>query len=278
LPYTAEISRVNPTAFVFLIDQSASMADAFGASTDKTKAGGTADAINRLLQELSIKCAKEGGVRDYFHIAVIGYGARVAPAFSGKLRGRELVPIGEVAVSPARIDKRVRKEADGAGGVLERTVKFPVWFEPMAEGGTPMTAALTRAKTVVEAWLAQHPGCFPPIVINITDGESTDGDPSRVAEELKLQTSADGPVLLLNAHLSSEAGRSIAFPDNDANLPSDHARLLFKMSSFLPRYMQEILAQQGRLTSDGMRGFVYNADIVEVISFLDIGTRTSDLR
>ncbi|MGA2926397.1 MAG: vWA domain-containing protein [Solirubrobacteraceae bacterium] len=235
-------------------------------------------AINRLLQELSIKCAKEGGVRDYFQVGVIGYGMQVAPAFSGMLAGRELVPIGEVARCPARVEERVRREDDGAGGLLERTVKFPIWFEPKFEGGTPMTAALTQAKSVVKSWLQRHPGCFPPIVINITDGESTDGDPSRVAEEIKLQASADGPVLLLNAHLSSDDGRPVSFPDNEADLPNDHARLLFRMSSYLPRYMQEILAQDDRLTSDGMRGFVYNADIVEVISFLDIGTRTSDLR
>jgi hypothetical protein len=30
--------------------------------------------------------------------------------------------------------------------------------------------------------------------------------------------------------------------------------------------------------SDGMRGFVFNADIVSVIRFLDIGTRPSNLR
>ena len=278
MPYTAEISRVNPTAFVLLIDQSASMGEPFGGDPTRTKAGGTADAINRLLQELSIKCAKEEGVRNYFHVAVIGYGAEVAPAFGGDLSGRELVSIGEVARCPVRVDERVRKEDDGAGGLLERSVKFPIWFEPKAEGRTPMTGALTRAAAVVEAWLARHPGCFPPIVINITDGESSDGDPSPVAEAIKLQTSADGPVLLLNAHLSSDAGPSIYFPDSVAELPNDYARLLFQMSSYLPRYMREILAQEGRPVSDGMRGFVYNAQLVEVISFLDIGTRTSALR
>ena len=30
MPYTAEISRANPTCFLFLIDQSGSMADSFG--------------------------------------------------------------------------------------------------------------------------------------------------------------------------------------------------------------------------------------------------------
>jgi len=278
LPYTAEISRANPAAFVFLIDQSASMSDPFVGESPKTKAEGVADAINRLLRELSIKCAKEGDVRDYFHIGVIGYGARIAPAFGGELSGRELVPISEVANNPSRIDERRKKEDDGAGGLVERAVKFPVWFEPQAEGGTPMTAALTHAKTVVDGWLTQHPGSFPPIVINITDGESTDGDPSEIADAIKLQASADGSVLLFNVHLSSAGGPSISFPDTEASLPNDYARLLFAMSSYLPRHMQQIVADEGHPTTDGTRGFVYNADIVEVVSFLDIGTRMSELR
>ena len=43
------------------------MDDPFGAGESKRKkADGVADAINRLLQNLVIKCAKEEGVRDYF--------------------------------------------------------------------------------------------------------------------------------------------------------------------------------------------------------------------
>jgi hypothetical protein len=42
------------------------MTDSFGAGgTGQSKANGVADAINRLLQNLVIKCAKEEGVRDY---------------------------------------------------------------------------------------------------------------------------------------------------------------------------------------------------------------------
>jgi hypothetical protein len=53
MPYTAEISRGNPSCFVFLIDQSGSMADVFGAGEgNQKKADGVADAINRLLQNL----------------------------------------------------------------------------------------------------------------------------------------------------------------------------------------------------------------------------------
>lgn len=71
MPYTAEISRSNPTSIIFLVDQSTSMSDPIGGEVPQQKADVVADAINRLLTELSVKCAKEEGVRDYFHVAVI---------------------------------------------------------------------------------------------------------------------------------------------------------------------------------------------------------------
>ena len=58
MPYSAEISRSNPTAFVFLLDQSSSMLEPFGGQPEKRKADGVADALNRLLQNLVLKCAK----------------------------------------------------------------------------------------------------------------------------------------------------------------------------------------------------------------------------
>ena len=67
MSYTAEISRSNPSCFLFLIDQSGSMADPFGGPGGKRKADGVADVVNRLLQNLVIKCAKSEGVRDYYH-------------------------------------------------------------------------------------------------------------------------------------------------------------------------------------------------------------------
>ena len=58
MPYSAEISRTNPTALLFLLDQSSSMLEPFGGQPDKSKAEGVADALNRLLQNIVLKCAK----------------------------------------------------------------------------------------------------------------------------------------------------------------------------------------------------------------------------
>src|SRR3984957_17767355 len=138
MPYAAELRRTNPTCLVFLIDQSSSMAEPFGAQPEKPKAEGVADGINRLLQNLILKCAKGDGIRDYFHLGVIGYGGRVAWALAGNLAGQKLVPVSVLANNPLKVEQRTRKVDNGSGGVIEQTFKFPIWFEAVAGGRTPM--------------------------------------------------------------------------------------------------------------------------------------------
>lgn len=279
MPYSAEISRTNPSCFLFLIDQSASMEDPFGGGESKRKkADAVADAINKLLQNLVIKCAKSEGVRDYYHTGVIGYGENVGPAFSGSLAGKEMAAISEIASTPARIEERTKKVDDGAGGLLEQRVKFPIWFDAVAKNGTPMCKALARAKDILIAWIAEHPDSFPPIVINITDGESTDGDPTEFAEDLTSLATTDGNVLLFNLHCSSKNYAPVEYPNSEETLSDEFSQLLFSISSPLPAYMKTIASQEGKRVGDGARGFVFNADLVSVIQFLDIGTRPNNLR
>ena len=212
MPYTAEISRTNPTGFLFLLDQSSSMLEPFGGQPEKSKAEGVADAINRLLQNLVLKCAKADGIRDFFHVGVIGYGGRVVSAFGGALAGKTLVPISEIANNPLRVELRTRKVDDGAGGLVEQKFKFPVWFEARPTGRTPMCEALRKAEEYLQAFLGAHPNCYPPLVINITDGQPTDGDPREAAKELRALASTDGNVLLFNAHLSDKQNRPDRVP------------------------------------------------------------------
>lgn len=274
--YTSEISRNNPAMLMFLIDQSGSMQDALEAGL--TKAEALADAINRLIQNLCIKCAKEEGVRDYFHVAVIGYGQEVGPAFGGALAGRELVPISDAAGMPLRIESRNKKVSDGAGGLIDQPIRFPTWFEPQANGGTPMCNALEVARRIAQQWIDQHPNSFPPVVINITDGESTDGDPTTAAASLRSIATSDGQVLLFNLHISSQKQRPIEFPSSDSELPDQYARLLFSMSSPLAPFMVTAARQEGYSVTEGAKGFAFNAGLVATIKFLDIGTRPSNLR
>jgi hypothetical protein len=267
MPYSAEISRANPTCFLFLIDQSKSMRGPMGGGQGKTKAEAVADSINHLLYTLTLRCVWGQSVLDRFHVGVIGYGLQVQPAFGGALAGRELVPISELARSPLRVETRP-SPTPGAGAV-----RFPVWFDPAGDGKTPMCATLSRASTLLSSFLMDHPNCFPPIVINLSDGEANDGDPEAAATRLRQLSSTDGSVLLFNLHISSKSGEDVMFPDKDSGLADDHARRLFRMSSPLPPVMWEPARQAGFDVSTSTRGFAFNADLAALIRFLNIGTQ-----
>lgn len=278
MPYIAEISRSNPSCFVFLIDQSGSMVDPIAGSDGKRKCDSVADAINRLLHNLIIKCARGEGVRNFYEIGVIGYGEKVAPGFSGPLAGRELVPISEIANSPARVEEREKTAGDGSGGTVVKKAKFPIWFEPLARGTTPMGGALNMAQHVLQDWVSRHANSFPPIVINITDGEATDSGPVAQAEALRNLATADGNLLLFNCHISKDAVTPVVFPDTDAELPDTFARTLFQISSPLPDSIRNLARSEHFALGANAHGFAFNADLVELIRFLDIGTRASNLR
>jgi hypothetical protein len=275
VPYTAELSRASPTCLLFLIDQSRSMGEPFAGQSGKTKAQGVADGINRLLQNLILKCAKSDGIRDYFHVGVVGYGGRVAWALGGALAGKSLVPISALAGQPLRVEQRARKVDDGAGGLVEQKFKFPVWLEPTAGGKTPMCKALALAGEALKVFIGHFRGSFPPLVINISDGKATDGDPEGPASQLRALSTADGNVLLFNAHLSSSSASPIEYPAREEQLPDAGARVLFRMSSVLPPRLETAARNEGFAIEAGARGFVFNADLVSVVRFLDVGTRAA---
>ena len=277
MAYTAEISRTNPTCFLLLVDQSGSMGQQFGADVGKSKAEGVAEAVNRLLQTLVARCAKGEQILDRYHVGAIGYGGEVRLGFPvPALAGEVLQPISRIGTCPLRIEDR--SERVDSGGVLrDRHVKFPVWLEPQAQGNTPMCAAFRTARDVLDAFLRRYPKCFPPIVINISDGAATDGAFEPEALAIWKLASADGNVLVFNIHVSARGEQPFLFPNEDLDLPDDYARRLFSISSCLPPPM---LRQAGVLEAsllDGARGFAFNADLGSVIMFLDIGTRVGGI-
>lgn len=277
MPYVAEISRSNPTALLFLVDQSGSMNDKM--SSERSKAQQVADVLNRTLATLIIRCTKPEGTRNYFDIGVIGYGSNGAyNGFQGALGASILHPIAAIEASPLNIEERKKKVDDGAGGIIEQAIKFPVWFEPHANGGTPMCQAITKAAEELVAWCDSHPSCYPPTVLHITDGESTDGDPEQLASQLQQIQTNDGSVLMFNLHVSTSGGNPVEFPASESGLPDNYAKMLFRMSSLLPEHLIRFAQEKGFKVSMESRGFMFNADSVQIVDFFDIGTRASQLR
>ena len=83
-----------------------------------------------------------------------------------------------------------------------------------------MCEALELAKTIVGEWLSEHPDCFPPVVLHFTDGQSTDGDPSGVMNNLTSLSSSDGNVLLFKIHISGNPNaRQVPVPRGIGTIP-----------------------------------------------------------
>ena len=281
MPYTADVSRNNPGCFLFLIDQSGSMSSALGGQPGLRKMDAAADAVNRILDDVSQRCSDGEKVRDYFHIGIVTYttddkgNPDVRSALPETSLKEPFLTISEVA-DAATLEERQVKVPDGAGGLVEVTQKFPVWLRPEADWGTPMCSALSAASDSLHDWITNHPTSYPPMVISVTDGDATDGDPVPLAEEIMAMETDDGNVLVYNAHLSEMGASPVQYPSDESEAPPDeYAKRMFRMSSVFPDTVVELAAGMDLPVTQGSRGYVYNADMVALVQFLEIGTRAA---
>jgi hypothetical protein len=277
MSYNQEISRATPGYIVILIDQSFSMDYPFG--DGGTRAEECAKAVNRVLRETVLACTDGDEIKNSCDISVLGYGQSgnaANNAFSGDLATKPVVTIQDLTENCLRVETINRKVSDGAGGLVEIEDQFPIWVEPAALGGTPMTEAFEMAGELIKAWIGAHPSSFPPVVINITDGEANSQSTAKAAA-LKLTEldTEDGKTLLLNAHISGGAETEIILPSSSSQLPSgdSYAEFLFNISSELPPVMLERASATGLSPAPYAKGFVYKAKLETLIQLLEIGTK-----
>ena len=275
MSYSVIPNSANPMAILFVVDQSGSMCEKM--QNGKTKAEQVATVINKTISELVIRSSKGDVVKNYYEVGVIGYsGKGVYNALGGAFASSILNPIATFEQNPLRIEDRVSEFVTDAGDIVEQPVKFPVWFDPMAYGGTPMCVALKMAAETIAPWCNAHQESFPPVVIHITDGESGDGDPQQIAELLQKLSVKDGNVLMCNLHVSTARGSAIYFPSTEDILPNAYATKLYAMSSVIPEGMivniEEELRGKVELSNDS-RFFTYNGDEVAIVKFIRIGTQ-----
>ena len=277
MAYAAEISRANPSAFIFVVDQSASMDEKM--ETGGSKADFVADVLNRTLYQLVTRCKRQEGVRNFFDIGVLAYGGNgIQSGFRGELASSMVHPVSAIEANPLRIEERTKRVPDGTGGLVDQSVKFPVWFEPVNNGGTPMCEALRKTAELMVGWCDSHPSSHPPTIIHVTDGQSTDGDPEKIADQLRLISTDDGQCLFFNLHIDTSQAQSVMFPSSENGLPDVYSRLLFRMSSSFPANLIEAASGLGYSVNAESRFFCYRAGYEGIVDFYDIGTRASNLR
>lgn len=285
--YSARITRINPTAFIFLIDQSGSMEEKmrFGQSV-MTKAEAVAMVTNMLIRELINRCRRAEGIIDYFDIAAVGYSQDEAQMLIGSPDA--FAKPSQLAMSPCRKRSFTRERLLPDGNSVISNDELTYWIEPKAEGSTPMRSALERALLLAGRWCrkAGNGASYPPTVFNITDGEASDGDHEtldNIASQIKALRTDDGNALLININLAAVTdAESVIFPASPDELPpSRYSRMLYEMSSPMPaEYNESIIRIRGGNPAipDGasFRGMSFNTSVAGLISMLNVGSRSID--
>ncbi|WP_036477339.1 hypothetical protein [Myxosarcina sp. GI1] len=277
MSYNQEISRANPGYLIVLIDQSFSMCYPYGSAG--TKAKECATAVNRVLRETVLACTDGEEIKNSCYISVIGYGKTkdaAINAFSGSLATKPMVSVSDLTENCLRVENIKRKVSDGAGGLVEIDDQFPIWIEPAAVGETPMSNGFQMASQLISQWIEEHKTSFPPVVINITDGEANSLPRAKAAaEQLSQLATDDGATLILNAHISGATDNEVILPSSVEQLPSgdSYAQFLYEISSELPPLMLERAAASGLEPSPHSKGFVYKAKLETMIQLLEIGTK-----
>lgn len=282
--YTAQITRNTPTAFIFLIDQSVSMqkyTTLYG--EDMPMAEAVARIVNHQLNELVLRCIKGSETRDYYDIAIIGYGENAYSGWKGELEGRDFVKPSELKEHPYK-KITTKKETRTRKGVKVVEVEEVQWIEAEAtEGWTRVHHAFEKAKGLLDEWMEKHhdKDCYPPTIINITDGEFNGATKEYVlqqANELKSMFTNDGNVILFNIHISANKAVCVTCPASKDEVSfSSLATTMYEMSSLLPmRYSDRIAALRGDGTPNNRyTAMSINADMSTLIQLMDIGTPTN---
>lgn len=282
--YTAQITRNTPTAFIFLIDQSVSMRKTttlYGEEMPMAEA--VARIVNHQLNELVLRCIKGSETRDYYDIAIIGYGEKAYSGWKGELEGRDFVKPSELKEHPYK-KITTRKETRTRKGVKVVEVEEVQWIEAEAtESWTRVHHAFEKAKGLLDEWMEKHheKDCYPPTIINITDGEFNGATKEYVlqqANELKSMFTNDGNVILFNIHISANKAVCVTCPASKDEVSfSSLATTMYEMSSLLPmRYSDSIADLRGDGTPNNRyTAMSINADMSTLIQLMDIGTPTN---
>lgn len=284
-PYTAQITRNTPTAFIFLVDQSVSMKRITTLNGEQMSlAEAVARIVNNQINQLVLRCIKTTEIRHYYDIAVIGYGHEVYSGWNGTLAGRDFVTPEELKNN---VYQRVtiKKEVNTRKGRMVKEIETVKWLEARCNGNwTHVHKALDKAKSLLDQWMKKHhdKDCYPPTIINITDGQFTQVTREQVvqqANELKAMFTNDGNVLLWNIHITPNNQEQILLPIGKEELKGDkYSELLYDMSSLLPtRYNQPISDIRGDSENARHVAMATNTDMSTLIQLMDIGTPTNNI-
>lgn len=278
--YEEQWSSANPGLLIILIDQSGSMTFPMSGAGSKTRSEYASLAVNRVIKTIIDKSFNGKTPKNRAFVSVIGYNQDVHEIASGYIQ--------DLAASPKRLETVTKKVPDGAGGLVDTTMKMPIWVEPIKEdGSTNMKGAFEQAKAILEKWVADKPQSPAPVVINISDGvpywdrkqvDECKKETEAIVSEIQQIKTSDGAVLVFNACIGD--GIKSIFPTSEDEAGDEEGAFLYGISSKIPEAYDDAAKKVELQVRPNARGCIAGADAVDLVKLIDFGSSKgqSDLK
>ena len=282
--YTQLWSSNNPGLIIFLLDQSASMAELYR-TTGKSKAQYAADIVSDQINEFIIKNKPSETFRNRVCFVVIGYGG------NDPVTGVQTLLVGNVEDLALSTQFPIREKEIKKGDKIIKIAGSKQFVTPRAEGITPMKEAFEVAKGIIDNFIEKYPNAPAPLIINISDGfpevngknqKDYQQEVVEIVKEIRKKETPDGKTLVFNIHIGE--GTPVGFEGDENKIKSLNdacVQFLFDISSFLPKRYRKNAIGVGldedfpNLVVDEPkpRGFISNADSKQFHKFIIFGTK-----
>ncbi len=270
----AKITAAQPQAIIFLVDQSGSMSESLmWQGKRKSKAEALGEIINMTLGEMLARCRNFNQIKDYFKVALLGYGGS---GVTSLLPQEGFVSASELS-HLAFGEKKHTKVHQLNGRAIQTHITIKQWVRPTADGQSPMCEAFEKAYNLLYRWIGDHrqSNTAPALVINITDGEATDGSIERLTKaitRIKRLSTLEGETIVFNIHLGDALSDSVIFPHAQSTEFEDSvmAQRLFELSSVMPECFNSEIQLNHPQGKAPYRAFAFNTQITDLFKLLEI--------
>jgi hypothetical protein len=228
------VSRSRPALVIFVVDQSAAMAElATIGSVTASRAVLAAETVNRaILALILMSTRRDGAVAPCFEVSIIRHGgsAGVTWGLGDSPDGPRTFGLEALAGRLSRAERRRWRDPDGTAIGQEGPLRVPAWLGPAAAGEPNGEAALGEAGRIARGWTRRHPRSEAPLLLTVGGGAIAAAGPALA--DLGGPGAKDRDVWLVHCLLNDEAGGPIRFPADRTALGHDEDALrLFDLAS-----------------------------------------------
>ena len=273
-----EVTTAKPWLLVLMVDESHSMQADWG-GTKRRMSDIVEQAVNQLLYDMALNYNTSSGldedsVSDRIHLRLLVY--------SGDGDVYDPIPMsnGSSYMRATGDEGWVQNYSDVHPYPSSKgDVEVPRWLQLDPHGRTPMLAAFRIARRAVEQHIEEYPDSFPPVVLNISDGEPTDcGKPIdwelllSECDSIRSLGAGENQPIVCNVHWDPEGRAPPSLYPSEPPQAGGIESGLWEASSTIPAHMAPLVPTAGVGDPEGRRFFVYNSNVIHFHEFLQFST------